>query len=170
MRSFLFVSLFVSVFVLPAAAHAAVPADPVAVRQQLVDAIAAGNVAKAMALFADDAVVDGGLECTEQPCTDRKAIEKDIRKRIEYRNRATPLANYVSGNVLTTRVALKSDVISDFGFERAIVWVIYEFRNGRIVHERASYDRSDDQTRRFVATLQEFIRTSREGVPIEPGK
>lgn len=165
MRSFLSVVLIVLSL---APAHAAVPADPVAVRQQLVDAIVAGNVGKAMALFADDAVVDGGIECAEKPCTDRKAIERDVRKRIENRHRPTALANYASGNVLTSKVALKSDVISDFGFERVIVWVIYEVRNGRIVAERASYDRGDDETRRFLATVEEFLRTSREGIPIEP--
>lgn len=160
--------LIIAAIVLPLAAAAAPPTDPVEIRQQLVNALAAGNVAKAMALFADDAVVDGGAECAEKPCTDRKAIEKDIRKRIQNGNRPVTLANYASGNVLTTKVQLKSDTISDIGFERVILWLIYEMRNGKIVSERVMFDRSDEETRRFVDWVTDFARTSREGTPIEP--
>ena len=149
--------------VLPAAAAPA--ADPLAIRQQLVDAIAAGNVSKAMALYADDAMSNG---CLPAPCLDRKSIERDIRERIKHRNRAVALSSHVAGNVLTTKVQLKSDLISDIGFERVIFWAIYETRNGKIVSETVAWDRTDDETRRYVDWITEYARTSEQGTPIEP--
>jgi hypothetical protein len=102
-RSFALVSWIVTLLILTAGAGA----DPLAVQQQLLDALARGDVAAAVALFTDDAVVDapGGL-CTKTPCVGNAAIQKDLERLVADKSRrVTTLNTYVSGNVLVTRFA-----------------------------------------------------------------
>src|SRR5919197_5290073 len=57
-RSFAVVRWFSALLLVTAATSALAQEDPVAVQQQLFEALARGDVAGALALFTDDAVID----------------------------------------------------------------------------------------------------------------
>src|ERR1700683_2107483 len=79
-------------------------ADPLIVEQQLLDALARGDVQAALALFTEDAVIDSesGL-CAKAPCVGKAAIRKDFERYVADKSRrVTPLNTYVSGDVMVT--------------------------------------------------------------------
>ena len=73
LKSFAIVSMLTGLLTLTFRAGLA-QGDPVAVQQQLLDALARGDVAGALALFTEDAVIDApsGL-CAAAPCVGRSA-------------------------------------------------------------------------------------------------
>ncbi|MGO9424485.1 MAG: nuclear transport factor 2 family protein [Steroidobacteraceae bacterium] len=94
--------------------------NPVAVQQQLFDALAQGDVAGALALFTDDAVIDAesGL-CASAPCVGKAAVQKDLERIVADKTRRIATLNtYVSGNLLVTRFEARSDVIKKAGVDR----------------------------------------------------
>jgi ketosteroid isomerase-like protein len=96
---------FAAALLLGAAAVAPAHADPVAVQQQLLDALARGDVTAALDLYTEDAVIDSESgHCTKAPCVGRAAIQKDLERYVADKSRrVTVLNTYVSGNVLVTR-------------------------------------------------------------------
>ena len=128
-------------------------ADPVAVQQQLLDALARADVPAAVSLFTDDAVIDAqsGL-CALEPCVGRLAIQKDLERYVRDKSRRTTVLNtYVSGNVLLTRFEARSATVRKAGVERIVLWGIREFRGDRIASSRCCLpDRTDAQTKRFL--------------------
>jgi len=156
MNKFLFlVTLLVSVLTLATPPVAPAQGDPAAVREQLMQAITRGDVAGAVALYAEDAVIDGLGVCTAAPCVGKAAIQKDIERRVTAKNPPKTLSNYVSGSVLTTRLEVSSDATRKAGAERVIVWLVYEVKDGRIVAERGPlFERTDPQTARYAEWLK----------------
>jgi hypothetical protein len=137
-----------------AAAAAAPPNDPVAVQQQLFDALTAGNVAGALALFTDDAVIDSESGfCASAPCVGKAAIQKDLERYVTDKSRrVTTLNNYVTGEVLLTRFEARSATIQKAGVDRIILWGIREMRGDQIASSRCCLpERTDAQTVRFLA-------------------
>jgi len=136
-----------------AAAGSLAQADPVDVQQQLLDALARSDVAAAVALFTDDAVIDteSGY-CAKTPCVGKAAIQKDFERYLADKSRrVTPLNTFVSGNVLVTRFEARSATIQQAGVERVILWGIRELRDGKIASSRCCLpDRTDSQTARFI--------------------
>jgi ketosteroid isomerase-like protein len=136
------------------AGGAAAHADPVAVQQQLFDALDRGDVAAALRLFTDDAVIDteSGL-CAQAPCVGKAAIRKDFERFVADKSRrVTPLNTYVSGDVLVTRFEARSALIQKAGVERIVLWGIREMRGDKIASSRCCLpDRTDSQTARFLA-------------------
>jgi ketosteroid isomerase-like protein len=128
-------------------------ADPVAVQQQLYDALARGDVSAAVALFADDAVIDteSGL-CAKAPCVGKPAIQKDFERYVGDKSRhTTVLKTYLAGDVLVTRFEARSATIQKSGSERIILWGIREFRGDKITSSRCCFpERTDPQTARFL--------------------
>ena len=128
-------------------------ADPVDVQQQLLNALARGDVPGAVALFTDDAVIDteSGL-CSKSPCVGKSAIQKDFERYvIDKTRRVTTLNTYVSGDVLVTRFEARSAMIQKAGVERIILWGIREMRGDKIATSRCCLpDRTDAQTARFL--------------------
>jgi len=126
---------------------------PEDVQQQLLSALARGDVSAALALFTDDAVIDSqsGL-CTDAPCVGKAAIRKDLERVVADKSRrVTPLNTYVGGNVLVTRFEARSATIQGAGVERVILWGIREMRDGKIAALRCCLpERSDAQTARFI--------------------
>ena len=57
-RSFMVVGWCIALLLLAAARHGIAQVDPVAVQQHLLEALARGDIASALALFTDDAVID----------------------------------------------------------------------------------------------------------------
>jgi hypothetical protein len=148
-RSFALVSWIVTLLILTAGAGA----DPLAVQQQLLDALARGDVAAAVALFTDDAVVDApsGL-CTKTPCVGKAAIQKDLERLVADKSRrVTTLNTYVSGNVLVTRFEARSATIQTAGVDRIILWAIREMQGDKIASVRCCMpERTDSQTAHFL--------------------
>src|SRR5271166_5271258 len=129
-----------------AAAGSLAQADPVDVQQQLLDALARSDVAAAVALFTDDAVIDteSGY-CAKTPCVGKAAIQKDFERYLADKSRrVTPLNTFVSGNVLVTRFEARSATIQKAGVERIILWGIKEIRGDKIASSRCCLpDRTD---------------------------
>jgi len=128
-------------------------ADPVAVQEELFDALAHGDVPSALSLFTDDAVIDAesGL-CARAPCVGKAAIQKDLERYVaDKTRRVTPLNTYVSGDVMVTRFEARSATIQKAGVERIILWGIREMRGGKIASYRCCMpERTDPQTARFL--------------------
>jgi hypothetical protein len=128
-------------------------ADPVVVQQQLLDALARGDVQAAVALFTDDAVIDteSGL-CARAPCVGKVAIQKDFERYVADKSRRVKsLGTYVSGNILVTRFEAHSALIEKAGVDRIILWGIREMKGDKIASSRCCLpDRTDSQTARFL--------------------
>ena len=151
-RSFCFVTLFAATVTLAASTVALAQSDPAALVKQHVEAIARGDAAGALALYADDAVIDGlvGL-CAAAPCVGKAAIQKELEHRVAIHNRGTILKQYVSGNVVTQRFEVRNDVIQKAGVERIIGWNIIEMKGDKISYTHgAQAERTDSQTARFL--------------------
>jgi ketosteroid isomerase-like protein len=127
--------------------------SPVAVQQRLYDALARGDVAGALALFTDDAVIDaesGG--CAKAPCVGKAAIQKDLERYVTDKSRrVTTLGTFLSGDMLVTRFEARSDTIRKAGVDRIILWGIREMRGDKIASTRCCLpERTDAQTLRFL--------------------
>jgi ketosteroid isomerase-like protein len=127
--------------------------SPVAVQQQLLDALARGDVTGALALFTEDAVIDSESgHCAKTPCVGKAAIQRDLERYVvDKSRRVTTLNTYVSGNVLVTRFEARSATIQKTGVERIILWGIREMRGDKIASTRCCMpERTDPQTARFL--------------------
>jgi hypothetical protein len=149
-RPLFLVPLFVSLLTLALPTLAPAQGDPAALRQQYWEALARGDVAGALALYADEAVIDGGGLCTAAPCLGKAAIQKEFERRVAGQYRTTTLSNYVSGNVVTTRFEVRNDVLPKAGVERAMAWEIIEVKGDKIASSRLLLERTDPQTARLV--------------------
>lgn len=137
--------------------HASAPAasHPGTLRDKLQEAVNRGDLAGAMALWADDAAIDNPGACPDAPCVGKAAIQKDMERRISSKNRPKTLKHYVSGDILTTRVELRSGLTEKAGVDRIILWLIYEAKGDKIALERGPlYERTDPQTAKYVAWLK----------------
>jgi hypothetical protein len=150
-RPFPLVLWYATFLILAAATGTRAQVDPQALRQQQFDTMARGDVAGALALYTDDAVIDGGGLCTAAPCVGKAAIQKEFENQIATKVHATALNRYVSGNVVTTRFAVHSDLIQKAGVDRIIGWDIVEIKAGKIGSARGPlWERTDAQTARFL--------------------
>jgi hypothetical protein len=152
--SVVIVRCFAALLMLAAAAGGSVAhAEPLTVQQQLLDALARGDVGAALALFTEDAVIDteSGL-CAKAPCVGKAAIRKDFERYVADKSRrVTPLNTYVSGDVMVTRFEARSATIQKAGVDRVILWGIREMRGDKIASSRCCLpDRTDPQTARFL--------------------
>jgi ketosteroid isomerase-like protein len=149
----LFFRWSVAIFMIGATTGVLAQSDPVAVQQQLLDALSRGDVAAALALFTDDAVIDAESgRCATAPCVGNAAIQKDLERYVvDKSRRVTPVGTYVSGNVLVTRFEARSATIQKAGVERIILWGIREMRGDKIASYRCCMpERTDPQTARFL--------------------
>lgn len=127
--------------------------NPAALRRHLADSVARGDMPAALALYADDAVIEGGGRCRLEPCVGKAAIALELADRIARKPEVQTLGSYVSGNVLTTHLKVMNDATRLAGVDHFTVWVIYEARNGKLASERILFERSDPETMRFYAWL-----------------
>jgi ketosteroid isomerase-like protein len=147
------VGYFAALLMLGSAAGAFAQDSPVVVQQQLSDALARGDVAGALALFTEDAVIDSESgHCAKAPCVGKAAIQKDLERYVRDKSRrVTTLNTYVSGNVLVTRFEARSATIQKTGVDRIILWEIREMRGDKIASTRCCMpERTDPQTARFL--------------------
>ena len=110
-RSFCLVTLFAAILTLAVSTGVLAQTDPAALLKKYAEAINRGDVAGALALYADDAVIDGGGLCTVAPCVGKAAIQKELERQVADKQHITILKQYVSGNVLTGRVEVRNDTV-----------------------------------------------------------
>ena len=150
-RSFCFVTLFAATLTLVASTVALAQSDPAALRQRQADAINRGDVAGALAMYADDAVIDRVGLCEAAPCIGKAAIQKELERMVGAKEHDTILKTYVSGNIVTYRLEVRNDATQKAGVERIITWGIYEMKGDKIAYvHRGLSERTDPQTARFV--------------------
>jgi ketosteroid isomerase-like protein len=152
-RSFAVIGWFAVILILTATTGALAQKDPVAVQQQLFEALARGDVAGALALFTEDAVIDAPSgPCMPAPCVGKAAIQKDLERLVaDSSRRVTLLSTYVAGNLLVTRLEASSATIHKAGVDRIVVWAIREMRGDKIAAIRCCLpERTDPQTAHFL--------------------
>jgi hypothetical protein len=149
-RFFCLVTLFAATLTLAASTVALAQVDPKALREQQFAAIARGDVAGALALYTEDAVIDGVGLCAAAPCVGKAAIQKELERRVAEKVHATALTYYVSGTVVTTRFEVRTDNTQKAGVDRIIGWDIFEMKGDKIAAARGQlWERTDPQTARF---------------------
>ena len=150
-RSFCFVLLFVVTLTLAASTVVLAQSDPAALLQKSYETIDRGDAASALALYADDATIDGAGLCAAAPCVGKAAIQKELERRVGDKVHYTFLKTYVSGNLVTMRAEARNDTVKKAGVERIITWGIYEMKGDKIAYvHRGLSERTDPQTARFV--------------------
>jgi len=148
-----FVTLLTSVLALAVSTPAPAEVDPASLAEQDLAAESRGEVAAALALYSDDAIVQYGGLCWT-PCVGKPAIQKELERRVEAKNRWTIIGKYVSGNVAVVKTELRIGFIEPSGVERVIVWCIYETKGDKIAVVTLAGQRTDPQTARFIQWIQ----------------
>ena len=95
--------------------------DPASLAQQDVAAESRGDVAAALALYSDDAIVQYGGLCWT-PCVGKAAVQKEIERRVAAKNHAKIIGKYVSGNVAVVKTEVRLTAIDKSGAERLVEW------------------------------------------------
>src|SRR4029077_1994487 len=80
--------------------------NPAALGVRELAAESRGDVAAALALYGDDAIVQYGGLCWT-PCVGKAAIQKELERRVGAKNRWTIVGKYVSGNVAVVKTELQ---------------------------------------------------------------
>jgi hypothetical protein len=137
--------------------------NPASLAERDLAAQSRGDVAAALALYSDDAIVQGGGLCWT-PCVGKPAIQKELQRRVTANNHATMIGKYVSDNVAVVKSAVRLGSTDKFGVyrsiewspgvDRVIVWNIYETRGDKIAVVTLVGQRTDPQTARFIAWLR----------------
>src|SRR6202040_3353608 len=99
--------------------------NPASLAEQDLAAETRGDVAAALALYSDDAIVQYGGLCWT-PCVGRAAIQQELERRVAAKNEWKVIGKYVSGNVAVVQTELKIGYIESSGVDRVVVWNIYE--------------------------------------------
>src|SRR6266849_3896977 len=150
--------LLVALLVSVAAVSAQVDSDPVGLYQQFVEARNQGDVARAVALFTDEGLFQGG-EC--QPCTDKQALQHEVERRVAEHQHTTVTSGQVSETTASVRIEWTSDSVRDLaqqarleGFKRLVSLVDVEVRGDRLASVSIRLDLTDPQTAAFRRAQQ----------------
>jgi hypothetical protein len=152
-RPIFFATLLAAMVALAVSTPARAEADPASLAEQDMAAESRGDVAAALALYGDDAIVQYGGLCWT-PCVGKAAIQKELERRVEAKNRWTIIGKYVSGNVAVVQTELRIGYVEQSGVERVIVWCIYETKGDKIAVVTLAGQRTDPQTARFIQWIQ----------------
>ena len=137
----------------PAEEHGQAKIDPALLAEQDLAAESKGDVAAALALYADDAIIQNGGLCWTA-CMGKAAIQKELERRVEARNKFKVTGKYVSGNVAVLKTELQIGYIESSGVDRVIVWNIYEVVGDKIAVATLVGQRTDPQTAKFIEWLK----------------
>lgn len=148
-RPIFFATFLASVLALAVSTSAPAEVDPASLAERDLAAESGGDVASALALYSDDAIVQYGGLCWT-PCVGKPAIQKELERRVEAKNRWTIIGKYVSGNVAVVQTELRIGFIEESGVDRVIVWCIYETKGDKIAVVTLAGQRTDPQTARFI--------------------
>jgi len=131
--------------------------NPATLAKQDLAAESRGDVAGALALYADDAIVQYGGLCWT-PCVGKAAVQKELQRRVEAKNQFKVIGEYVSGNVAVMQTELQIGYIESSGVDRVVVWTIYEVKGDKIAVATLVGQRTDPQTARFI----DWIRSQQQ--------
>jgi DNA-binding beta-propeller fold protein YncE/ketosteroid isomerase-like protein len=115
-----------------------------------------GEVATALAAFADDGTLAGVGLCAATPCVGKAAIQKELERQVANKVRIALVRRGVSGDTENSQTEVRSDFIKAAGVERVIAALTVEVKGDRITAWRWVLDASDPQT----ATSLNFARLS----------
>ena len=105
-RSIFFVTLLASLLALAMSTPAPAQIDPASLAEQDLAAESRGDVAAALALYSDNAIVQYGGLCWS-PCVGKAAIRKELERRVAAKNQFKIIGKYVSGNVAVVQTELR---------------------------------------------------------------
>ena len=148
-RPIFFVTLLASMLGLAVSTPALAQVDPASLAERDLAAESRGDVAAALALYSDDAIVQYGGLCWS-PCVGKAAIQKELERRVAAKNQFKIIGKYVSGNVAVVQTELRIGYIEKSGVDRVIVWNIYEVTGDKIAVATLVGQRTDPQTARFI--------------------
>jgi hypothetical protein len=148
-RLIVFITLAASLLSLAMSTPAPAQVDPASLAEQDLAAESRGDVAAALALYSDNAIVQYGGLCWS-PCVGKAAIRKELERRVAAKNQFKIIGKYVSGNVAVVQTELRIGYIEKSGVDRIIVWNIYEVTGDKIVVATLVGQRTDPQTARFI--------------------
>src|SRR5229473_3495672 len=148
-RPIFFVALLAFTLVLAVSTPAPAKENPLSLAQRELAAESRGDVAAALALYSDDAIVQYGGLCWT-PCVGKAAIQKELERRVAAKNRWKIIGTYVSGNVAALQTELRIGFIEGSGVDRVVVWCIYEVKGDKIAVVTLVGQRTDPQTARFI--------------------
>jgi hypothetical protein len=148
-RCMLFAALSASLLAIAMSTPAPAQVDPASLAEQDLAAESRGDVAAALALYSDDAIVQYGGLCWSA-CVGKAAIRKELERRVAAKNQFEIIGKYVSGNVAVVQTELRIGYIEKSGVDRVIVWNIYEIAGGKIAVATLVGQRTDPQTARFI--------------------
>ena len=154
MNRLVLVSLFAAVLGTAVSMPTAAQTDPVSLAERDIAAESRGDVAAALDLYSDDAIVQYGGLCWT-PCVGKAAIQKELERRVEAKNQFKIIGKYVSGNVAVLQTELQIGYIEKSSVDRVVVWNIYEVTGDKIAVATLVGQRTDPQTARFI----EWIRS-----------
>src|ERR1700730_1713362 len=152
-RPVLSVTLLASMLALAVSTPAPAKDDPASLAQRDLAAESRGDAAAALALYSDDPIVQYGGLCWT-PCIGKAAIQKELERRVEAKNRFTIVGKYVSGNVAVVKTELRIGFIEGSGVDRVIVWCIYETKGDKIAVVTLAGQPTDPPTARFIQWIQ----------------
>jgi hypothetical protein len=148
-RLIVFITLAASLLALAMSTPAPAQVDPASLAEQDLAAESRGDVAAALALYSDNAIVQYGGLCWS-PCVGKAAIRKELERRVAAKNQFKIIGKYVSGNVAVVQTELRIGYIEKSGVDRIIVWNIYEVTGDKIAVAALVGQRTDPQTARFI--------------------
>ena len=148
-RLIVFITLAASLLALAMSTPAPAQVDPASLAEQDLAAESRGDVAAALALYSDNAIVQYGGLCWS-PCVGKAAIRKELERRVAAKNQFKIIGKYVSGNVAVVQTELRIGYIEKSGVDRIIVWNIYEVTGEKIAVATLVGQRTDPQTARFI--------------------
>jgi hypothetical protein len=123
--------------------------DPASLAERDLAAQTRGDVAAALALYSDQAIIQYGGLCWT-PCVGKAAIQKELERRVAAKNQFKVIGKYVSGNVAVVQTELRIGYIEQSGVDRVVVWNIYEVAGDKIAVATLVGQRTDPQTARFI--------------------
>jgi ketosteroid isomerase-like protein len=153
-RPIFFVTLLASMLVLAVSTPAPAKDNPASLAQRDAAALARGDVAAALALYSDDAVMQAGPLCNATPCVGKAAIQKNLEARMAVKAHATIIGKYASGNVAAVQAEIRSDNTRKAGVDRFIAWTIYEAKGDKIAAATGVLQRTDPQTAKYLEWLR----------------
>jgi hypothetical protein len=123
--------------------------NPLSLAEEELAAETRGDVATAIALYSDAAIVQYGGLCST-PCVGKASIQKELERRAEAKNEWKVIGKYRSGNVAVIQTELKIGFIGYTGVDRVVVWCIYEVVGDKIAVVTLVGQRTDPETKRFI--------------------
>jgi hypothetical protein len=126
--------------------------NPASPAEQDLAAESRGDVAGALTLYSDDAIVQYGGLCWT-PCVGKAAIQQELERRVTAKNERKVIGKYVSGNVAVVQTELKIGYIESSGVDRVVVWNIYEVKDDKIAVATLVGQRTDPKTAQFIKWL-----------------